>query len=121
MDAAGRLLVVRRGQPPSAGLWSIPGGRCKPGETTRDACAREVAEETGLIVAVDRSAGRVFRDGPGGVVYDIEDFVCSVVGGRLQAGDDAIDARWATRAELADLDMAPGVLDALASWGVLPL
>lgn len=79
-----------------------------------------MAEETGLIVAVGRSAGRVFRDGPGGVVYDIEDFVCSVVGGDLQAGDDAVDARWATRAELATLDMAPGVLEALSSWGVLP-
>src|SRR5579859_374033 len=47
-DGDGRLLVVRRGRPPSAGRWSVPGGRCRPGEPAADACVREVAEETGL-------------------------------------------------------------------------
>lgn len=125
LDAAGRLLVVRRGQPPSAGKWSIPGGRCKPGESSRDACVREVLEETGVLVDVLRSAGRVWRKGPDDVGYDIEDFVCAVrdgpaVGGQPRAGDDAIDARWVTRAELDSLDMAPGVVEALASWNALP-
>ena len=43
-DAAGRLLVVRRGRPPHAGLWSIPGGRVEPGEDDATAVARELAE-----------------------------------------------------------------------------
>ncbi|HEY3631484.1 MAG TPA: NUDIX domain-containing protein [Jatrophihabitantaceae bacterium] len=120
LDAAGRLLVVQRSQPPSAGKWSIPGGRCEPRESSRDACIREVREETGIDVEVLRSAGRVQREGPGGVGYDIEDFVCAVRGGVLRAGDDALDARWVTRTELAALDMAPGVVEALASWNVLP-
>jgi ADP-ribose pyrophosphatase YjhB (NUDIX family) len=114
------LLVVQRGRPPAAGKWSIPGGRCEPGEASRDACVREVTEETGLVVEVLRSAGRVVRDGPAGVLYDIEDFVCSVRGGVLKAGDDALAARWVTRAELDSLDMTPGLVEALASWGVLP-
>lgn len=67
-----------------------------------------------------RSAGRVHRTGPGGVGYDIEDFLCSGRGGDLRAGDDALDARWVTRAELAALDMAPGVVEALTSWNALP-
>lgn len=120
MDHAGRLLLIRRARPPSAGRWSIPGGRCRPGESTAAACVREVAEETGLEVHIVRRAGRVKRAGPNGVGYDIEDFVCSVDGGELRAGDDASEARWVSRAELTSLDLVPGLLDALASWDALP-
>ena len=119
-DDARRLLVIRRGTPPSAGLWSIPGGRCQPGEPPATACVREVAEETGLRVQVDRHAGRVSRPGPGGVVYEIDDFVCSVLDGDLEAASDASAARWVTASELASLALVPGLLDALATWGLLP-
>jgi 8-oxo-dGTP diphosphatase len=114
------MLLIRRATPPSAGRWSIPGGRCHPGESTAAACVREVAEETGLLVSVVRRAGRVMRAGSDDVDYDIEDFVCSVHGGELRAGDDAAEARWVSRAELASLDLVPGLLDALASWDALP-
>jgi 8-oxo-dGTP diphosphatase len=120
LNDAGRLLLIRRATPPSAGRWSIPGGRCRPGESTAAACVREVAEETGLVVRVVRRAGRVRRAGPDGVGYDIEDFVCSVDGGRLRAGDDADEARWVSHAQLASLDLVPGLLDALTSWDALP-
>jgi ADP-ribose pyrophosphatase YjhB (NUDIX family) len=120
LDQASRLLLIRRGQEPSLGRWSVPGGRCLPGETHEQACVREVHEETGLVVAVREAVGRIERDGPGGVVYDIVDFRCELRGGRLRAGDDATDARWVTRAELAELELAPGLLDCLAEWGLLP-
>jgi 8-oxo-dGTP diphosphatase len=119
-DAAGRLLLIQRGRPPSQGSWSVPGGRCLPGEAPQDACVREVAEETGLIVSVRRFAGRVERDGPDGRVYDIDDYVCAVVGGALQAGDDADEARWVRPDELAALSLAPGLLDALTEWNLMP-
>jgi 8-oxo-dGTP diphosphatase len=120
LDDAFRMLLIRRATPPSAGRWSIPGGRCRPGESTAAACIREVAEETGLVVHVVRRAGRVRRLGPDGVGYDIEDFVCAVDGGALWAGDDAAEARWVSHAELGSLDLVPGLLDALTSWGALP-
>jgi 8-oxo-dGTP diphosphatase len=119
-DAASRLLVIRRGRPPSAGAWSVPGGRCLPGESAAAACVREVAEETGLLVEVLRHAGQVERAAPAGGSYLIDDFVCRVVGGSLAAGDDAVDARWATRDELAELELAPGLYAALEEWGLLP-
>jgi 8-oxo-dGTP diphosphatase len=119
-DQAGRLLLIRRGQPPAAGSWSVPGGRCRPGESPADACVREVAEETALEVAVVRLAGRVERAAPGGGVYVIDDFVCRVVGGDLRAGDDAADARWVSRDELAALELAPGLYAALDEWRLLP-
>ncbi len=120
LDAAGRLLLIRRGQAPARGSWSVPGGRCRPGEDPAAACVREVAEETGLAVAVQRYAGRVERDAPDGGIYVIDDYVCTVVGGRVRAGDDAEDAAWFGRADLAGLDLVPGLIEALTRWDVLP-
>jgi 8-oxo-dGTP diphosphatase len=120
LDDAGRLLLVRRARPPAQGSWSIPGGRCHPGESAADACVREAAEETGLSVQVRRFAGHVERDGPEGRRYDIDDFVCTVVGGSLRAGDDAAEVRWVSRSELAELVLVPGLIDALTQWHALP-
>jgi 8-oxo-dGTP diphosphatase len=119
-DGAGRLLLIRRGRPPGVGLWSVPGGKCQPGESPTQACVREVAEETGLAVAVERFAGRVERPGLDETVFDIDDFVCTVLGGELRAGDDAEDARWVEHSEFATLGLVPGLIDALTEWGLLP-
>ena len=118
-DGAGRLLLVRRANPPAAGQWCEPSGRRRPGESARDACVRECAEETGLTVRAVRRAGRVEVTGDG-TIYDIEDYVCEMTGGSLRAGDDATDVRWVTRAEFDELDLAPGVRDALTDWDCLP-
>jgi 8-oxo-dGTP diphosphatase len=101
-------------------MWSVPGGRCRPGESPRDACVREVNEETGLVVTVVRHAGRVQRDGPDAVIYDIDDYVCSLSGGQLRAGDDATEVRWVTRADLASLPLVPLLHETLTEWELLP-
>ncbi|QFG24978.1 NUDIX hydrolase [Actinomadura sp. WMMB 499] len=118
-DRGGRLLLVRRGRPPGAGLWSVPGGRVEPGEDDAAAVARELLEETGLRVRAGALVGTVERDGPGGVVYEIHDYAATVLGGTPRAGDDAADVRWVAPAELRDLPLVPGLLDALTEWGVL--
>src|SRR4051794_11048996 len=97
-DAEGRLLVIRRGRPPSEGLWSLPGGRVEPGESDAEAVVRELAEETGLRVEPGSLIGRVERPGPGGATYDIRDYAAIVTGGTLVPGDDASDARWTSLA-----------------------
>ncbi len=119
-DARRRLLLVRRGREPAAFTWSVPGGKCLPGESTATACVREVAEETGLLVRVDRLAGSVLRPAPGGHRFVIEDFVCEVTGGELRAGDDAIEAGWFDRAAFDGLLLAPGLAATLAEWNLLP-
>jgi ADP-ribose pyrophosphatase YjhB (NUDIX family) len=120
-DPDGRLLMIRRATPPGVGLWSIPGGRCEPGEPTDVACVREVAEETGLTVAVVALVGRVERPGEAGVVFDIDDYSCALIGGELRAGDDAAQARWVGRAEFDALHLVPGLLEALTDWDSLPI
>jgi 8-oxo-dGTP diphosphatase len=119
-DADGRLLLVRRGREPGRGLWSLPGGRCEPGEDAAAAAVREAYEETGLVVTAGAVAGRVRRPGPGGVTYDIVDVICTVAGGQLRAGDDADDVRWVDAAGLAALPVTDGLVAALTEWAVLP-
>ena len=119
-DDAGRLLVVLRGRPPAAGTWSVPGGRVEPGESDADALAREVLEETGLVVRTGELVGTVERPGPRGTVYAIYDYRAERVSGELTAATDAADARWVSDAELLELPCAPGLVETLRSWRQLP-
>jgi 8-oxo-dGTP diphosphatase len=127
-DDQGRLLLIKRGHEPGAGLWSVPGGRVEPGETDAEALVREMREETGLTVQAGPLLGRVRRpgqDGPaaaGGqdnIVLDIRDYAATVTGGTLCPGDDAAEARWVAVSELPSLPITEGLVEALTSWGVL--
>ena len=118
-DPEGRLLLIRRGQEPALGLWSLPGGRVEPGEDDATAVIREVAEETGLVVAAGEEVGSVVRDAPGGDLYEIHDYACTVTSGRVRAADDAADAGWFAPVELAGLPTSPGLVEALTEWGLL--
>lgn len=118
-DGQGRLLMIKRGHEPGAGLWSIPGGRIEPGETDAEALVREMLEETGLAVEVGSLIGRVQRPGLGGAVIDIRDYAATVTGGTLRPGDDAADARWVEAADLDSLEITEGLIETLTDWGVL--
>jgi ADP-ribose pyrophosphatase YjhB (NUDIX family) len=114
-DDAGRLLLVRRANEPGRGLWSVPGGRVEPGEDDHTALAREMHEETGLSVQLGPLIGRV-RRGP----YDIADYRCTVINGTPRAGDDALEVRWCTGADLTRLPLTPGLADTLREWNAFP-
>lgn len=119
-DAQRRLLLVRRGREPAALSWTVPGGKCLPGETAEQACVRELAEETGLAVRIDRLVGRVYRTAPGGHRFVIDDFACSMLGGQLRPGDDAIDVGWFDRASFDRLTLVPELATTLEGWQLLP-
>lgn len=118
-DPAGRLLIIQRGHAPSLGLWTVPGGRVEQGESDHTALRRELLEETGLTVRVQRLAGTLER-----APYVIYDYACSPLDGRLQAGDDAAQARWVDRHAFERLARAgaltEGLAELLADWNMLP-
>ena len=118
-DDAGRILLVRRGHPPGAGLWSVPGGRVEAGESDAEAVVREIREETGLEVRAGTLLGAVVREGPG-VTYDIYDYTAEVTGGDLVAGDDAAAAAWYPLDALGTVELVDGLLDAFTTWRVIP-
>ena len=99
----GRILLVRRGREPLKGRWSIPGGLIEIGESLREAVAREVEEETGLVVEpveLVELLDRIHReDDRVRYHYVIADYLCRVNGGTLKAGSDADEVRWVERAE----------------------
>ncbi len=102
------VLIVRRGQPPKMGAWSIPGGGVHLGEYLEEACMREVKEETGLdveILSEGRVLNRVTRDEWGRVQfhYVLIDFVCRAIGGVLQAASDISEAKWVPMREISSL------------------
>ena len=106
-----RVLLIRRGQPPLLGEWSLPGGVVECGETLREAVIREAREETGLVVETSEMLGvyeRVIRGDEERVRYHyvLIDFLCRAVGGELKAGSDAADVRWFRRDELPALNLA---------------
>jgi 8-oxo-dGTP diphosphatase len=119
-DPDGRLLLIKRGHEPGAGLWSLPGGRVEPGETEQQAVTREVLEETSLRVECRRLLGTAELPGPDGTVIDVSDYLAEVTGGELAAGDDADDARWVSAADLDGLPLTSGLAGYLAAWGAYP-
>ncbi len=111
-DAAGRVLLVERGKPPSAGLWSVPGGKLELHETLAQAVAREALEETGLIVEVGPLAC-VLERMAGDYHYVLLDYFARVTGGTLAAASDARAARFVEPGELAGLPLTEGLEDVL--------
>ncbi len=100
-----RVVLVRRGNDPLKGAWTIPGGAVEIGETLRLCAQREAYEETGLIV----EAGEVLdvtdsihpgSDGRALYHYVLIDFLCRWTGGELRAGGDAEAACWAAASDL---------------------
>ncbi|MFT8897743.1 MAG: NUDIX hydrolase [Acetobacter sp.] len=119
----GRFLLVRRANPPDAGLWGFPGGRIEPGEDLLTAAGRELAEETGIDAqgtSVLTAFDSIHRDENGFLLfhYVIVAVRCDLRHPRNTrepiAADDALDAGWFSLDAIRELG-------AQASTGVLAL
>ncbi|MEM2637997.1 MAG: NUDIX hydrolase, partial [Candidatus Hadarchaeales archaeon] len=94
IKAKNGIVLVRRKNPPFRGKWALPGGFVKYGEKVEEALTREVKEETGLEVEIEKLLG-VYSDpsrDPRGHVVSIC-FLAKVVSGKMRAGSDAAEVR----------------------------
>ena len=101
------VLLIRRGRPPKAGEWSLPGGRIEPGERAVDAALRELREETGVEAEITGLVDVVDGLFPeAGRHYVLIDYAARWLSGEPAAGDDALEARF----------VALDQVDALVRW-----
>ncbi len=114
----GKVLLIKRGNPPLFGEWSIPGGAVELGETARESVIREVREETGMVVEPTALLGvydRIIPDDEGRILYHyvLIDFLCIPISGEVRAASDCKDLKWITFQELAGIPLPPDTAEVI--------
>jgi 8-oxo-dGTP diphosphatase len=106
----GKIVLIKRGNEPSKGKWSVPGGLVELGEKLEDAVVREAKEETCLEVENPRLidvVDNVDLDEYGKVKYHyvIIDYLIQVKSGTIQAASDAAELRWVPFEEVENYNL----------------
>ncbi len=114
----GQILLVRRGNDPNRGWWSIPGGTVELGETLAQAAIREVREECQIEVEVGpvlSTVDMIQRDEDGRIHYHyvLIDLAARYQSGEPVAGTDALETRWVKEDEFNQLPIVVRLLPVL--------
>ena len=105
------LLLIQRNRPPAEGLWTLPGGRLKAGETVEQCAVRELREELGLNVHALRPL-TVLKHGQ----FHLQTFATQAFDGEVVADPTEIrDWRWVKPVHLGRLRTTPGLADVVAA------
>ncbi|WP_052025377.1 NUDIX hydrolase [Asticcacaulis sp. AC402] len=106
------VLLIRRGQPPRQGEWSIPGGKVRPGENLFDAALRELYEETGVRATITHLV-EVYEIIDSEFHYILIDYAADWLSGDPRPGDDAEEACFMPLAEALQTVVQPDLRDVL--------
>ena len=120
----GKVLLAQRGKPPLTGVWSLPGGHIEAGEKARDAVARELAEETGVIadiVGIADVKDVILRRDDGSIraQYVITVFYGHWRSGEPRAMSDCQAVDWVDPETLSDRKMTEGTAAIIAHAATL--
>jgi ADP-ribose pyrophosphatase YjhB (NUDIX family) len=110
----GKVLLLKRARPPGKGQWCLPGGFVDAGEVVEQAAAREVLEETGLQVHIQKMLGLFsYKSYP--VVVAI--FEGSIMGGQLTISPESLEYQWFLPDQIPWPDLAfPSTTDVLKTY-----
>jgi len=107
LEVGGKILLVKRKNPPFKDFWAFPGGFVNYGERTEEAVVREVFEESGIKTKVKDLLG-VYSDpnrDPRGHTVSVV-YVLEYIGGSPKGLDDAKEAKFFNIDEIEDMDLA---------------
>jgi 8-oxo-dGTP diphosphatase len=122
----GEYLAIKRAEAVEIGTWEFPGGRVDPGETIEKALEREIREETGLKVDIERfvgwGQGFGIRDHTGKIVDRfVMFFECKLIKGKLKLDHETADHKWATLEQLLQFKpLSRPVQDFFGKFRIIP-
>ena len=105
-------------------MWTFPGGLVELGESLEQAAQREVLEECGLHIDIERYLDTyefIQRDEQKRIKYHyiVIDFLARYVDGALRVQDDIVDAKWLTKTEIDNLELTDGTRAVLKKAGLI--
>lgn len=122
----GEYLAIKRLSPVENGTWEFPGGRVDAGETLEKALEREIREETGLKVDIERFIG--WGQGfalkhSSGTLKDrvVMFFECKLIKGKLKPSDEIADHKWAALEEIMQFKpLSKPIQDFFKKFKIIP-
>ncbi|MCJ7680205.1 MAG: NUDIX hydrolase [Candidatus Aminicenantes bacterium] len=120
----GKVLLVKRSNPPQKDLWAIPGGSVQLGETLQIAAEREIHEETGLTIRAGEPVHTFdvierAHDGSVRFHYIIVDLRADYISGEVKAADDAANAGWFGPEDIKKLKISSTTVSLLKKLGFI--
>lgn len=101
----GRYLATQRGYGEFEGMWEFPGGKIEPGEIQEDALKREIQEELGIEIIIEKQLCTTEYDYPS-FHLSMNCFLCSISAGEIELREHK-SARWLTTEQMNTLEWLP--------------
>ncbi len=101
----GRYLATQRGYGEFEGMWEFPGGKIEPGEIQEDALKREIQEELGIEIIIEKQLCTTEYDYPS-FHLSMYCFLCSISSGEIELREHK-SARWLTTEQMNTLEWLP--------------